>query len=138
MNNQTNIKEDLLRQYIGPEKIEEAPDGFTSKVMSLIRSEAVSVAVKEPAWKKYMVPVISVLITVILIATAFLLPDKQTDTVSLPLLKLVNNLRFSIPEIDLSSLVRLTLPSVTLYTVIGIACLTIFDKALSGIFKKMM
>jgi hypothetical protein len=123
---------------MAPKKIEEAPDGFTSKVMSRIRIEAVSVAVKEPAWKKYMIPVISVLTTLILVAAAFLIPENQNDTVSLTVLRIIKNLNFSIPEINFSSLFRLTLPSVTLYTIIGIACLSIFDKALSGIFKKMM
>ena len=35
MNNQEKFKEDFLRQYINREKIEKAPDGFTSKVMTL-------------------------------------------------------------------------------------------------------
>jgi hypothetical protein len=88
-------------------------------------------------WKKYMVPAISALITVSLFVAAFLIPENQTDTVSLTILKIIKNLKFSIPEIDLSSIFTLTLPSVALYTIIGIVCLTIFDRALSGIFKKM-
>jgi hypothetical protein len=135
MNNQRNINEDLLRKYISREKIEEAPEGFTSKVMAQVSKESVPVAAKENVWKKNMVPAISVMITLALFITAFLMPDNQIDTVSLPVLKLIKNLKFSLPEIDLSSLFRLTLPSVTLYTVIGVAFLTVFDRALSGIFK---
>ena len=40
MNNQEKYKEDLLRQYIDPEMIEEAPKGFTSKVMTQIQLES--------------------------------------------------------------------------------------------------
>jgi ethanolamine ammonia-lyase large subunit len=137
MNNQGNFNEDLLRKYISREKIEEAPDGFTSKVMARVSKEATPVVVREHMWKKYMVPAISALITVSLFVAAFLIPENQTDTVSLTILKIIKNLKFSIPEIDLSSIFTLTLPSVALYTIIGIVCLTIFDRALSGIFKKM-
>jgi hypothetical protein len=136
MNNQSNFKEDLLRQYIGPEKIENAPEGFTSKVMTQIRLENVPVASGEQIRKRNLVPVISVLITLSLIAAAFLIPENQIDTVSIPVLKIIRNFKFSMPEVDISSLFRISLPSVTLYTIIGIACLTIFDKALSGIFKR--
>jgi uncharacterized protein YggT (Ycf19 family) len=135
MNNQRNINEDLLRNYISREKIEEAPDGFTSKVMLRVSKETVPAAVREPVWKRNTVPVISVLTTLSLFVAVFLMPDKQIDTVSLPVLKLIKNIKFSIPEIDLSPIFKLTLPSVAIYTLIGIACLTIFDKALSGIFK---
>ena len=33
--------EDVLRQYINPERIEKAPEGFTSKVMTRIQVETV-------------------------------------------------------------------------------------------------
>ena len=136
MNNQSSFNEDLLRHYVSPEKIEEAPAGFTSKVMSQIRSEAITVPEKEPVWKKYMVPGISVLITLLLITSAFLIPEDQIDTISPTVLNLIKNLQFSIPRIDFCSMLSLTLPSVTIYTIIGIGCLSIFDKALSGIFKR--
>ena len=42
MNNQEKYKEDLLRQYINPEKIEKAPEGFTSKVMTRIQLETLA------------------------------------------------------------------------------------------------
>jgi hypothetical protein len=137
MNNQKKFNEDPLLKYISREKIEDAPEGFTSKVMELVRKESARVAARESVWKINRVPVVSVLVILSLFAVAFLMPDNQIDSISLPVLKLIKNLKFSLPEIDLSSLYRLTLPSVTFYTVIAIAFLTIFDKALSGIFKKM-
>lgn len=137
MNNQKKFNEDPLLKYISREKIEDAPEGFTSKVMELVRKESAPVAARESVWKINRVPVVSVLVILSLFAVAFLMPDNQIDSISLPVLKLIKNLKFSLPEIDLSLLYRLTLPSVTFYTVIAIAFLTIFDKALSGIFKKM-
>jgi len=135
MNNEKDIKDDLLRRYLNPEKIGEAPEGFTSKVMFRIGSEVAPVAVKEHFWKKNMVPVVSVLITMMLIILAFLLPEDKSAT-SLYLLNILKNIELSLPKADLSGLSNITLPSVTIYTIIGIACLTIFDKALSGIFKR--
>jgi uncharacterized membrane protein YuzA (DUF378 family) len=136
MNNQRNFNEDLLRKYISREKIEEAPDGFTSKVMERVSKETAPKAAGEHLWKKYMIPGISAIITISLFITALLIPENKLDTVSLPVLKLIKDLKISTPEIDFSSIFRLSIPSVLLYTLIGIACLTIFDKALSGIFKR--
>lgn len=136
MNSQGNYKDDLLRQYIAPEKREEAPDGFTSRVMLGIKSEAAPVMVKGYTWRKNIVPVVSAMVTVLLIVAAYLIPESQAETVDLPVLNLLKNIKLSIPEIDLSSVFKLTFPSVTLYIIIGIVCLTVFDKALSVIFKR--
>jgi hypothetical protein len=40
------------------------------------------------------------------------------------------------PELKASSIFRLTLPSVTIYVFIGILILTVFDRALYGIFHR--
>jgi hypothetical protein len=135
MNNEKDIKDDLLRRYISPEKIEEAPEGFTSKVMFRIGSEIAPVAFKERFWKKNLVPAVSALITLILIILAFLLPEDKSAT-SLYLLNILTNIELSLPKADFSGLSNINLPSVTIYTIIAIACLTVFDKALSGIFKR--
>lgn len=135
MNNDSKLKDDLLRQYIRPEKIEEAPEGFTSKVMFRIGTEAAPVTVKEYFWKKHLIPLVSGIITLALIIFAFLIPENQSGT-TLPVLNLLKNIKVSLPEVDFSTFPSLNLPSVTVYTIIGIACLTIFDKALSGIFKR--
>lgn len=135
MNSEKNIKDDLLRQYISPEKSEVAPVGFTSNVMFRVGSEIAPVAVKEHFLKRNLVPAVSALITLVLIILAFLLPEDKSAT-SLYLLNILKNLELSLPKADLSGLSGLNLPSVTIYTIIGIACLTVFDKALSGIFKR--
>ena len=135
MNNEKNINDDLLRQYIRPEKIEEAPEGFTSKVMFRIGSEVAPVAVKEHFLKKNLVPAISVLITMSFIVLAYLLPEDKSAT-TIALLNFFKTIEMSLPKADFSGLQSINLPSVTIYTIIGIACLTVFDKALSGLFKR--
>lgn len=134
MNNESKLNDDLLRKYISPEKIEEAPEGFTSRVMFRIGSEA-PVKVRERFRKKNLIPAVSGLVTFLLILSAFILPESQRVT-TLPVLNLLKNIKLSLPEADFSDLFKLNLPSVIIYTIIGIACLTIFDKALSGIFKR--
>jgi hypothetical protein len=135
MDNGNKFNDDLLRKYIRPEKIEEAPEGFTSRVMFRIGSETAPVKVAGHFWKKNLVPAVSCLVTLLLILSALLLPESQPDT-TLPFLNFLKNIKLSLPETDLSGLLKLNLPSVTIYTIIGIACLSVFDKALSGIFKR--
>jgi hypothetical protein len=40
------------------------------------------------------------------------------------------------PEIGLSSIFHLTLPSVMIYAILGILVLTVFDRALYGFFHR--
>jgi hypothetical protein len=51
MNKQDQYEEDILRQYINPERIEKAPIGFTAKTMTRIRIETQSVKVPEVSTK---------------------------------------------------------------------------------------
>lgn len=134
MNNQEKYKEDLLRQYITPESIEKAPEGFTSKVMAHIRIETVPSIVAGRLWGKSPVVIISAAVTIILLAIAFLIPASQPDSLALPVLKLLKNINLSLPELNLSSIFGLTLPSIIIYVFIGILILTLFDRALHRIF----
>jgi hypothetical protein len=136
MNNQERYKEDLLRQYIDPEMTEEAPNGFTSKIMTQIQLESRPSPVTPKPGEKSFVPLISASVTVLLIAAAFLIPGNESDSFTSPFLNLFKNLRLSVPEIDLSSIFRLTLPSVMMYVLLGILILTVFDSALYRIFHR--
>jgi hypothetical protein len=133
MNNQEKYKEDLLRQYIGPERIEKAPEGFTSKVMTRVHLETQPLAVSGRSVKTYTIPLISAAVTILLIAAALLFSGNQSDTSAFALLK---HIKISLPELNLSSLFRFTLPSVLVYVLIGILILTVFDTALYGIFHR--
>jgi len=136
MNNQKKYNDDLLRKYISPENIEKAPEGFTSKVMTRIQIETIPLAVADRSQKKNLVPVISVAVTLFLLAAAFLIPGSESHSLALPVLNLIKNIKFSLPEINLSSIFRLNLPSVMMYVFIGILVLTLFDRALYRIFHR--
>jgi hypothetical protein len=136
MNSQEKYKEDLLRQYIDPEMIADAPEGFTSKVMTQIQLESRPIPVTHSTREKSFVPIISAAVTVLLIAAAFLIPGNESDSLINPFLNLFKNLKISLPEIDLSSVFRLTLPSVVMYVFLGILVLTLFDRALYHMFHR--
>jgi len=133
MDNREKNTDDLLRQYIIPERSEKAPEGFTSKIMTRVQLET---AVVKRERSKNLVPLISAVVTVLLIAAAFLIPGSQTGKLTDTVITLFRSINVSIPSPDLSSVFSLTLPSITLYVVIGIFVLTLFDKALQGIFRK--
>jgi hypothetical protein len=136
MNDKEKYKEDLLRQYINPESIEKAPEGFTSKVMTHIRMETVPLTAAVRSRKKNLVPVISVAVIILLLVAAFLIPGSQSDSLALPVLNFIKRTKSLLPELNLSSDFRLTLPSVMMYVFIGILVLTLFDRALYGIFHR--
>lgn len=136
MNNQEEQKEDLLRKYITSDRIEKAPEGFTSKVMTRLQLETMPLMVAGKSRKKNLVPFISVTVTILLIVSAFLIPDSQYDSLTNPVLNVIKNIKFSMPGINLSSIFRITLPSITMYVFIGILILTLFDRALHGIFHR--
>ena len=136
MNNQEKYNGDLLREYIAPEKTENAPEGFTSKVMTRIQLETPSLIVAAGSHGKNLVPAISVAVTILLIASTFLIPGSKPDSWALPGFSILNNIKFSMPEINLSSIFHLTLPSVMIYAILGILVLTVFDRALYGFFHR--
>ena len=136
MNNQENHKEDLLGRYISPEKSEKAPDGFTSKIMTRIQLESLPLNTAGRWWKRNPVPLISVAVTILLMVAAYLIPANQADIFDSSFLNSLRNIKLSLPEINLSSIFSLSLPSLLIYVIVGIFVLTLFDRALYGIFKK--
>lgn len=129
-------KEDILRHYINQENVEKAPEGFTSKVMTRLRKETIPLIVAERSQKTNPVPVISVVVILVLTVAAFLVPGSKSDLLSRPVLNLIKNIKPFLPELDLSSISRIALPSVMKYIFIGILLLTLFDRALYGIFHR--
>jgi hypothetical protein len=136
MNNQERHREDILRQYIDPESIEKAPEEFTSKVMSRIQFQKQLPIVEHSFWRRNLVPLISSSVVILLIAVAFLLPRSESDSMSLPVLKLLNNIQSSLPEINFSYIFQPALPSILIYVITGIFVLTLFDRALYRIFHR--
>ena len=136
MNNQEKYNDDILRQYINPERIEKAPEGFTSKVMTRIQIEKVPLRAADFSQKKNLVPVISTAVIILLLAAAFFIPGKEVDPLAHPVATLFNNIKVSLPELNLSLIFRFNLPSVIVYVFVGILILTLFDRALYGIFHR--
>jgi hypothetical protein len=136
MNNQEKYNEDLLRRFIKPESIEKAPEDFTNKVMSLIELEKVpSLSVTGKGVRNY-VPVISIAVTILLLAAAYMIPSTDKDQLTLPVLTFITYLKSYLPEVNLSSVSDINLPSVLMYIFIGILVLTFFDRALYGLFHR--
>jgi len=136
MNNQDQYPEDLLKQYINPDGIEKTSEGFTSKVMSRINLETVPLATASSSVNRNLVPVISIVVTILLIVAALLSTGSKSDTLTLPAINLFNNIKSALPNLKLSSIFSISLPSVMMYVFIGILLLTFFDRALYGIFHR--
>jgi len=125
--------EDMLREYIKPEMIEKSPADFTSKIMIKLQEGTLTEPVKRSRKLNY-VPLISAAVTLLLTAAALILPASEPESLTLPFLKLMKNLKLSIPSVDLASIFKFNLPSVMIYVFFGILVLTLIDRALYGIF----
>ena len=136
MNSQEKYKEDLLREFIYPERIEKAPEGFTSKVMTLVQMESIPLKNAQKDGKRNLVPYLSAAITLILIIATFLIPADKSDSFSLILLEQIKNIKITLPTVDLSSVFNFSLPAILIYVFIGIIVLSLFDIAISGIFRR--
>jgi hypothetical protein len=136
MNNQEINDDSLLRKFLNPEKIEKAPDGFTSKTMTRIHIETQSAKEKQGFFIKNRVPVISVAITAGLILAAVLIPAGETESVGSTIWNYFQDLKFTMPVISNKYFIDLNLPEWVSYAPIGILLLGFFDRALFGIFHK--
>jgi hypothetical protein len=136
MNNRKKYNDENLRQYICPENIEKVPEEFTSKVMMRIKNETIPFVVSGRSQKRNLVPAIYAAITLFLLGAACLFPGSDSDSITITALRLLGSIKSSLPELNLSSILRLTLPSVMMYVFIGILVLTLFDRALFKIFHR--
>lgn len=136
MNKQDQYDEDLMRKFLNPERIEKAPEGFTSKTLTRIQIETQTERVRNGFFVRNRVPLISTLITAGLIIAAILIPANETDSVGSAVWKLFRDLEFSLPRINNTYLDNLNLPGWINYAVIALFLLAFFDKALFGIFHR--
>ena len=125
-----------MKHYINPGRIEKAPEGFTSEVMSAIQVGVVPVKVAGRLRNRSLVPVISAAVTLIFIVTAFFIPVSKSDSLTFPVMDLLKNIKFSLPEIDLNSVFRFNLPATLLYVIVAILILSLFDRVLYGVFHR--
>ena len=126
----------LLRKYLNPEKIEKAPDGFTSKTLTRIQIETQSAKVEKGFFINNRVPVISAAITAGLILAATIIPAGETESIGSTIWNYVLDLEFILPVINNNYFNDLSLPGWFSYAMIGILILGFFDRVLSGIFHK--
>lgn len=125
MKAEDTFNNDPIRKYIDPGKIEKAPDGFSTKLMSLIYLET-SIARKE---KKNSVPFISWIVITILTGAAFLLPG---NSLSFQFFEIPSDLMFKLPELKTG----FEVPEVILPLLSGILLLVLLDLLLKGLFNK--
>jgi hypothetical protein len=131
MNSQEKYKNDPLMNYINTDLDLKVPEGFTTKVMNRIQFETVG----ESSAVKSRVPLISGLVIFILLIAALIVPSAKINDLTDPVFDVIRNL-ISQPAATVSSVFRFSIPSVTVYVIIGIFALSLFDRALHGIFKR--
>jgi hypothetical protein len=136
MNKQEQYNEDLLRKLINPERIEKAPEGFTSKTMTRIHIENQSERVKNGFFAKNRVPLISAAITIGLTIAAVMVPANETGSAGSAIWKYFESIKFTLPGINNIYLQNLNIPGWISFAIIGIFLLGFFDRALLGIFHK--
>ncbi len=135
MKTMQDFKEDPLNKYINADSIEKAPEGFTSKVMSGIQFETAPLKASAKLKNRNLVPAISIAFTLILIIAAILMPYDKNDLVAQPVTDFLKSVLNHVPKIDFSVL-RFNLPATLIYISVAILMLTLFDRALNGIFHR--
>jgi hypothetical protein len=137
MNNQQNREADPLSRYFDPKRIEKAPPGFTSKVMATIRNETVPAGRIGVFHRIKAVPAISVGIILAFIMAAFFLPGVKNDPYALIVNEQISNIKFSLPDVDLSPIFNHNFPEVLMWVIGGLIILSVFDRALSSIIRRL-
>jgi hypothetical protein len=134
MNEHKNSK-DPLSPFINQELIEKAPAGFTSKVMTMIQVEPRR-AQRSPAKReRSLVPFISAGVIILLIFSTFLLPE-GSDLIKFSIADIIQELGLTLPSFDFSKLNIISLPGWIPYMIAGILILSVFDRALYGLFHR--
>ena len=133
MNRPEKFDDDILSRFISPEKIEKAPEGFTQRTMIRLQSEK-EVVIWEKSVKDYRIPLISALITLVLIITAVLFSSSKDYIPDLSILNPIG--KISLPELNFDKLFSFTLPELLIYISIGVFLLLLFDQVLSRFFHR--
>jgi len=119
-------KDDVLRNYINPGKRMEAPEGFSSKVMSHIYMETKPVKVE----KNFLIPLIFAGVFLVLaIATVLFVP---ASSMVIPKFSLPVSFNFSFPELDSMT----GIPPLIIYIVAAAIAIVVLDSALGIMFRK--
>jgi hypothetical protein len=120
------IAEDALRKYMNPGKRVEAPEGFSSKVMTHIYIEEKPVR----AESSYRIPVVfgGIFLALVIITVLFV----PAGTFIIPDFKIPFSFNFSFPEFKSITGV----PPVLIYLLIAVLAFLVLDSALGTIFRR--
>lgn len=136
MNKKDPFKDDLLINYINPERIEKAPEGFTSKTMTRIQIATESRRSRKWIISGSPVPLISLAIILLFTAAAILMPSESNGQISSVFLKFFSNYSITLPKLYFSSPPELNLPAWIIYASLVIVFLAVFDRFLGSLFRK--
>jgi hypothetical protein len=136
MNNSKEFPDDFLKQYINSGKIEKAPEGFTERLKIRFQTEKIPAFEKKYFLRSFRVPVISGVITGLLIMSAILLPSTDNDSFVYTLLKPLNDFALTLPQINFGKISGFTFPELIIYISLAIFMLSLFDRVLNNLFRK--
>jgi hypothetical protein len=136
MNTQQEYNDRLMKEMLKSSMIENAPAGFTEKIMTRVNLEAKPVKTGETLILRYKVPVISLAVTLILIVTVVLLPASSYEFQGMSWMKIVKNINLPVTKINLDSLFNISIPGYLPYLLICILFLMIFDRGLNVMFHR--
>jgi len=134
MNKSGQFENDILRNYITPERIEKAPERLTGKIMTRIHVERAPLRTIRRFRLIFSVPLVSIIITLALIILAIVFSSTSDNKTISVIAKYISNLSFSVPEFKLDSIPVFSPSSVAIYIAIGFFILIIFDRALNRLF----
>ena len=136
MDKQEKYDEDLLKTFLNPDRIEKAPEGFTSKTLARIQIEKQSAGLTRSFRGKYLVPLASLAVCAALIIVSVVLPVNDPGPADSVIWRYLQNPGISLPALNNDFLQNLKVPGWIPYSFIGFFLLMFFDRILFGIFNK--
>lgn len=136
MNKSEEFKEDILKRYINPGKIEKAPEGFTGRVMTRIEMEKKPATVSVHILIRYRIPLFSIGIIAVLILSAMFVTYGGDDQAISSALKPYYDLLTDFPKFNLDKITGISIPVSAVYIMLGIFLLSVLDRFLNLIFRR--
>jgi len=135
--NKQEFIDDELKAFLIPEESEQAPAGFTVKIMELIKKEPLPVVEKKEKFRFATVPVIYGAVLTALIIIALLIPNTENDAVNgFSWLQTLYSFIPEIPKIEFEISLTTIIPKTLTYIMIGCLGLFIFDSVLFKYFNR--
>ena len=136
MDKQEKYDEDLLKTFLTPDRIEKAPEGFTSKTLARIQIEKQSSGLARSFFGKNLVPLVTLAVCAVLIIVSVVLPTNDPGPAGSVIWNYLRNSGISLPALNNDFIQHLRIPGWIPYSFIGLFLLVFFDRILFGIFYK--